>query len=145
MTGIAERVPRAEVPANGFLIPRAGGGEKPPYQFEMHISDQEDPNGRKPGTTRTAGSLAPSGQDGPRGIHRRLLQYCPQRRASQPQVGAERMCGLLLNLVKALRVSDEVRRFPRNGAYWLLAYKDKNAEPAKTVPFDRGRGGRGSG
>ena len=103
MTNIAKQVPWPEDPANGSLTVRAGGGEQPPCQFEMHISDQDDPNGRKPETTRTAGSLAPSGQDGPRGTHGRLLQSCPQRRARQPWAGAERMCGLLLNVVKELQ------------------------------------------
>jgi hypothetical protein len=144
MTGVAEQVPRAEVPAHGSLIPRAGGGEKPlasskcTYRTKTTRRLQARDNANP-------GALAPSGQDGPRGTHGRLLQSCPQRRARQPWVGAERMCGLLLNLVKALCASDEVLRFPRSGVYRLLAYKDKKAGPAKTVPVDRGRGGRGSG
>jgi hypothetical protein len=41
MTKIVEQIPQPEVPANGSLIPRAGGGEKPPCQFEVPLSEQD--------------------------------------------------------------------------------------------------------
>ena len=75
MTGVAEQVPRAEVPANGSLIPRASGGEKPPARSKCTYRTK---------TTRMAARLRQREPQDPSRLRARMVRAEPMSGYSNP-------------------------------------------------------------
>ena len=89
MTGIAEKVPRAEVPANGFLNPRASEGEKPRPSSKCTYRTK---------TTRMAASLGQREPHGPSRLRARMVRAEPLGGYSNPALnGVQGSLGWVLN------------------------------------------------